>query len=157
MFYWVLLKEVRSESVPGLSLHDRQAGSSPPKWFLVFYLQMPIRQNYSVLWKEFKMDKKLQCSLDGIQNQSESKWNFAGNLSGFLCLASRHPVGLPFKGAESVEHWQCWFPSSQEAPPLLVPLTQAMGYPLSLGWGWRAHRRGVDPWPAWGKRGVTCL
>lgn len=57
-------------------------------------------RNYSRLWREFKTDKKASKLLLEI-----SLW--------FLLPGFSVPCDLPCKGAESAEHWQGWFPSSQ--------------------------------------------
>lgn len=159
MFYWLLLKVVPTGSIPSSWPHDALVRSSPAKWFLFSYWQMLIHQNdndYNVLWKEFKADKKLQCPLDGIQNRKESKWTFAGNLSDFLCLVSQHPVVWLLKEARAWSTGSAGSPVLRQAHPQWVPLFKAKMYPLS--WGWRAQRRVGPPGPPdWGKRGVTCL
>lgn len=146
MFYWLLLKVVPTGSIPSSWPHDGLLRSSPAKWFLFSYRQMLIHQNdndYNVLWKEFKADKKLQCPLDRIQNRKESKRTFAGNLSDFLCLVSQHPVVWLLKEARAWSTGSAGSPVLRQAHPQWVPLFKAKMYPLS--WGWRAQRRRVDP------------
>lgn len=147
MFYWLLLKVVPTGSIPSSWPHDGVVRSSLAKWFLFSYLQMLIHQNdndYNVLWKEFKPDKKLQCSLDRIQNRKESKWTFAGNLSDLLCLVCQHPVVWLLKELRVWSTGSAGSPALRQAHPQWVSLVLATIYPVSWGWGWGAHRRRVD-------------
>jgi len=96
--------------------------------FFFFYLQMPIHQNYNVLWKEFKTDKKAGEVLPGIS---------------LVSLASvSASCGLPFKGAESAGRWQCWLPGRHLLGWYrLVPVI-----PLASG---RDEERAGEEWASW--------
>lgn len=147
MFYWLLLKGIQSKSIPGSWRHDRLARSSPAaKWFLFFFL--PANADSSGLQcslERIQNRQKLQWSLERIQNRRESEWTFAGNLSGFFCLVSRHPVACLLKAPSAWSTGSAGSPAPKQGPPLVSTTRSGSRLSSQLRLGWRARRRGVDP------------
>lgn len=113
--------------------------------------------DYNVPWKEFKAYKKLQCSLDRVQNRKQV--NFCWKSLKLPLPGLSASCGLPFKGGESVEHWQCWFPSSQTGTSSvsISCLGNNLSFQLRVRMKITQEKNGPPGPPDWGKKGITCL